>query len=1110
MARVTIKTKGTAELNDAQLENAASEETLAALLAAVSKLNNTLTGAKDQQKKADKSYESAQSAAADKTNKNARAMGGLEAQILSNSKSLSMFGDNASGSGTKLATLGKYAGMAGKAVAALSGAFLGIVGYLAGAVMDVFTDVVAASSAMFKKFMEGENRLSAFADAVVDATARIPLIGGIIAGLFGAVSAGIKVLEEYRDVNEQLSNTGAAFGKNLFTMTGAAKQADMTLADFASTVSANAEILSRFGTVATGALALASASKAVRQDFRIMGYSVKDLNDQLPTMLDLLAMGGQKINAGSASTKASLIALGKETSLMAILTGKNRKTLLEEQQKATTDVGYRLAVSKMSVEEQNKLNIAMISARAAHGDLGAEMIKLRVLGMPPMTEAQRNFVALNSQAADTLGNMVDYISQSGDAMTANSDKFQNKVSGMFIDSLEQSGNAAKNLEPILRAAAAGMTGTAGAAQELFQTSFPRLQAILKDQTLIDGKLSEQGKKQLKDEQAKMVASAKTADANAAAMADFEGTIADMRSSLFDSFIVPIMNTFKGPLKIFVDNFIKKAPEILAAFKPLGAVLADLAPKLADTANWIADHLVSVVEEMPKVLTKAGDFITAHYAQVETWFRYIYEHMASAFAAIIDPMWWSNLGDRISLIMEKAGLVIGHEIRKALPFVSNNDEEFRANMRSVEARQAAVEANAKVGTAVREGKKPEQMDLDAGYAGYTAEVGSKKGKDRQELEDLESQYRGDFKHGRIDQVKFDELLAGNKKQLAELDARPPMPYEQWAAIQLTANRQDQKLIDLTAEQIKIASEYHNIQDKSSVAATELKASLDELTKTISELKLKGTELLNDPEFKQKSAAMSERLGVDHQQLMGLMNVESSGLNPGAVNPVTKAVGLIQFMPKTAKELRTSTEALKNMSGVDQLTYVEKFLDPFLKKAKKDDKGKVLASDLYAAVFMPAAVGQDDSLVLGKKNSNDRSLVDRVSLGEIYSQNSGLDFDSNGKITKGELGNILTRERNKLFPDQSATEPTSRALGSYGMTGKLFEDFGAGTAITAHGSEAIVTQPPMATIVESSMSKITSTLIQSQTDGQNQMISLLNEMLSVLRRANRYQEQIAQNV
>ena len=80
----------------------------------------------------------------------------------------------------------------------------------------------------------------------------------------------------------------------------------------------------------------------------------------------------------------------------------------------------------------------------------------------------------------------------------------------------------------------------------------------------------------------------------------------------------------------------------------------------------------------------------------------------------------------------------------------------------------------------------------------------------------------------------------------------------------------------------------------------------------------------------------------------------------------------------------------------------------------------------------------------------------------------------------------------------------------MTGKLFEDFGAGTAITAHGSEAIVTQPQMATIVESSMSKITSTLIQSQTDGQNQMISLLNEMLSVLRRANRYQEQIAQNV
>ena len=612
----------------------------------------------------------------------------------------------------------------------------------------------------------------------------------------------------------------------------------------------------------------------------------------------------------------------------------------------------------------------------------------------------------------------------------------------------------------------------------------------------------------------MVANAKTAEANAAALAEFEGTIADMRSSLFDSFIVPIMNTFKGPLRTFVDNFIKKSPEILAAFKPLGKVLEDLAPKLAGTAEWIANKLIDVVKAMPDVLTKVGDFITAHYAQVETGFKFIYEHMASAFSAIIDPTWWSNLGDKISLIMEKAGVIIGHAIRKALPFVSDNDEEYRADLRAIELRYAAVEASSKVGTAVRAGKNPDQLDLNAGYAGYTAQEGRKKNETRQELEDLKRQYTRGFGSGKIDPVKLSALRAENEKQLAKLDSQKLMPYEEWAAIQLTANSHNEDLVKLTAEQIKQASEYHKIGDKSTAAAKDLKASIDELTKTISEIKAiqqgtgvgpSGSALLNDPEFNEKSIEMSKKLGVNHQQLMGLMNYESAGLNPGAVNTQSGATGLIQFLPSTAQKLKTSTAALKNMSGVDQLPYVETFLSPFLKNAKKDQNGKVSASDLYAAVFMPAAVGKDDNFVLGERDSDTPSLDKNASLAKIYSQNPGLDVNKDGKITKGELGDIITRETTKLFP-----ESPSRALGSYGMTGKLFEDFGAGTAITAHGSEAIVTQPQMATIVESSMSKITSTLIQSQTDGQNQMISLLNEMLSVLRRSNRYQEQIAQNV
>lgn len=161
----------------------------------------------------------------------------------------------------------------------------------------------------------------------------------------------------------------------------------------------------------------------------------------------------------------------------------------------------------------------------------------------------------------------------------------------------------------------------------------------------------------------------------------------------------------------------------------------------------------------------------------------------------------------------------------------------------------------------------------------------------------------------------------------------------------------------------------------------------LTKARTGMQMSGL----DPAFQAKAQQVANNLGVSLDDLIGIMNHES-GLNPGAVNPYTNATGLIQFMPNTAKGLGTSIDALKNMSAIEQLDYVEKFYKPAAGKAK--DIG-----DLYMYTFLPAAVGKPDDFVLGASGSGIK--VFGINQDALYNQNKVFDADKKGYYTVGDV-------------------------------------------------------------------------------------------------------------
>lgn len=147
----------------------------------------------------------------------------------------------------------------------------------------------------------------------------------------------------------------------------------------------------------------------------------------------------------------------------------------------------------------------------------------------------------------------------------------------------------------------------------------------------------------------------------------------------------------------------------------------------------------------------------------------------------------------------------------------------------------------------------------------------------------------------------------------------------------------------------------------------------------------------PEFLKKVKEISKRLNCDYKDLLGVMNSES-GINAKAQNKNGGASGLIQFMPKTAEMLGTTTDKLREMAPIDQLDYVEECIKRCKKMAGMSANQKLSGGELYALIFLPARANRE---VLTTSNE------------AYYKANKGLDANKDGKITKAELDERVAR-------------------------------------------------------------------------------------------------------
>lgn len=163
----------------------------------------------------------------------------------------------------------------------------------------------------------------------------------------------------------------------------------------------------------------------------------------------------------------------------------------------------------------------------------------------------------------------------------------------------------------------------------------------------------------------------------------------------------------------------------------------------------------------------------------------------------------------------------------------------------------------------------------------------------------------------------------------------------------------------------------------------------------------------PIFRKKTIAISRGLNVDPSNLMACMAFETGEtFSPSIRNGAgSGAVGLIQFMPSTAFNLRTTTEELADMTAEGQLDYVDAYFRP------RSGRLRTLG-DLYGAILWPSMIGKPDDAVVFDADNADHP--------KLYLQNKGLDLNADGKITKAEVVSIVKKKLDKGLLPNNATE------------------------------------------------------------------------------------------
>jgi len=192
----------------------------------------------------------------------------------------------------------------------------------------------------------------------------IPIAGRMLSSVFGTVAqAADRSMKSF----QQSASVGANFGGSITDMIDSATGAGLTFDAFSSIIAKNGESVALLGGgSADGAKRLGELGKQIRKsgvadELYRMGYSTEDINNGLATFGGRLAKGGalQKMTTEQiASVTGNYL---KELNAVATLTGQSKEALQEQENARMADAQYLNLKNKLDADGQKNLELLMAS-----------------------------------------------------------------------------------------------------------------------------------------------------------------------------------------------------------------------------------------------------------------------------------------------------------------------------------------------------------------------------------------------------------------------------------------------------------------------------------------------------------------------------------------------------------------------------------------------------------------------------------------------------------------------------------------------------------------------------------------------------------------------------
>jgi murein DD-endopeptidase MepM/ murein hydrolase activator NlpD len=187
----------------------------------------------------------------------------------------------------------------------------------------------------------------------------IPLVGGIIGSAMDMVAEAI---ESTHKSFMEASAVGANFGGSINSMIHHATEAGLTIEQFTNIIGSNGEGIAQLGrSSAEGAKRLSGLAKTMKtsglqDELAYLGYGLEDISGNLATFSNMLAKGGVNVRALGDQQLVELTAeYMKNLDAVSKLTGQSRKDLERQNQERQRDAKFRVLERRLDPSSRTRL-----------------------------------------------------------------------------------------------------------------------------------------------------------------------------------------------------------------------------------------------------------------------------------------------------------------------------------------------------------------------------------------------------------------------------------------------------------------------------------------------------------------------------------------------------------------------------------------------------------------------------------------------------------------------------------------------------------------------------------------------------------------------------------